>query len=64
MCDARDLQVHTATRCGTPARELAAAAAQYSADMVVGASSQAWHQVIGSCLAGSPGTSGARYVVR
>ncbi len=49
VCDARDLQVHTATRCGTPARELAAAAAQYSADaLVIGASTQAWHQVIGS----------------
>ena len=49
VCDAGDLQVRTTTRCGTPARELAAAAAQYSADaLVIGASSQAWHQVIGS----------------
>jgi nucleotide-binding universal stress UspA family protein len=49
VCDAEDLQVHTTTRCGTPARELAAAAAQYSADaLVIGASSQAWHQLIGS----------------
>lgn len=49
VCDSDDLQVHTATRCGTPARELAAAAAQYSADaLVIGASSRAWHQLVGS----------------
>ena len=49
VCDADDLQVHTTTRCGNPARELAAAAAQYSADaLVIGASCQAWHQLVGS----------------
>ena len=49
VCGADDLQVHTTTRCGTPARELAAAAAEYSADaLVIGASSQAWHQLVGS----------------
>ncbi len=49
VCDAKGLQVHATTRCGTPARELAATAAQYSADaLVIGASSQAWHQLVGS----------------
>jgi nucleotide-binding universal stress UspA family protein len=49
VCDAEGLQVHTTTRCGNPARELAATAAQYSADaLVIGASGQAWHQLVGS----------------
>lgn len=49
VCDAEGLQLRTITRCGSPAKELAAAAAECSADaLVIGASSQARHQLAGS----------------
>jgi nucleotide-binding universal stress UspA family protein len=49
VCDRDGLRVRALIRCGTPARELAAAASEWSADaLVIGASSQAWHQLAGS----------------
>jgi nucleotide-binding universal stress UspA family protein len=49
VCDREGLQVRALIRCGTPARELAAAAAECGADaLVIGASSHAWHQLVGS----------------
>jgi nucleotide-binding universal stress UspA family protein len=49
VCDADGLRVRALIRSGTPARELAAAAAEWSADaLVIGASSHAWHQLAGS----------------
>jgi nucleotide-binding universal stress UspA family protein len=43
------VEVHVRTRRGSPARELAAAAAEFSADaLVIGAPAHLWHRVAGS----------------
>lgn len=47
--DASELEVHVRTRRGSPARELACIAAEFSADaLVIGAPRHFWHHVIGS----------------
>ena len=47
--DAGGLEVHVRTRRGSPARELAAAADEYSADaLVIGAPTHIWHRIAGS----------------
>jgi nucleotide-binding universal stress UspA family protein len=44
-----EIEVHVRTRRGSPARELAAAAEEFSADaLVIGAPSHFWHRVAGS----------------
>jgi nucleotide-binding universal stress UspA family protein len=44
-----DVEVHVRTRRGSPARELAAAAEEFSADaLVIGAPKHVWHRVAGS----------------
>jgi len=49
VVDPADPSVHVCTRRGKPARELAAMAAELSADaIVIGASARLWHQVAGS----------------
>jgi nucleotide-binding universal stress UspA family protein len=49
ICDRTDLEVHALTRRGSPARELAAAADETSADaLVIGAPGHRWHHVAGS----------------
>jgi nucleotide-binding universal stress UspA family protein len=43
------VEVHVRTRRGSPARELAAAAAEFSADaLVIGAPAHFWHKLMGS----------------
>jgi nucleotide-binding universal stress UspA family protein len=45
----REMDVHVRTRRGSPARELAAAAEEFSADaLVIGAPKHIWHRVAGS----------------
>jgi nucleotide-binding universal stress UspA family protein len=47
--DAGGLEVHVRTRRGSPARELATIAAEFSADaLVIGAPAHFWHRLIGS----------------
>ena len=47
--DASELEVHVRTRRGSPARELASIAAEFSADaLVIGAPRLFWHRLIGS----------------
>lgn len=49
VCDRAGLDVRVLTRRGNPARELAAAAREFSADaLVIGAPGHLWHQVAGS----------------
>jgi nucleotide-binding universal stress UspA family protein len=49
VCDPADLDVRVATRRGSPARELAAAAAERSADaLIIGAPGHVWHHLAGS----------------
>lgn len=49
VCDREGLDVRIVTRQGSPARELAAAADEFSADaLVIGAPARVWHQVAGS----------------
>jgi|SRR6266545_1382013 nucleotide-binding universal stress UspA family protein len=49
VCDREGLDVRIVTRQGSPARELAAAAAEFSADaLVIGAPARAWHRAAGS----------------
>jgi len=49
VCDRAGLDVRVLTRRGNPARELAAAAQEYSADaLVIGAPGHLWHHVAGS----------------
>jgi nucleotide-binding universal stress UspA family protein len=49
VCDRGDIEVRVVTRRGSPARELAAAADEYSADaLVIGAPGHRWHHVAGS----------------
>jgi nucleotide-binding universal stress UspA family protein len=44
-----DIDVHVRTRRGSPARELAAAAEEFSADaLVIGAPTRLWHRLVGS----------------
>jgi nucleotide-binding universal stress UspA family protein len=44
-----EVEVHVRTRRGSPARELAAAAEEFSADaLVIGAPAHIWHRVAGS----------------
>jgi len=44
-----EMEVHVRTRRGSPARELAAAADEFSADaLVIGAPAHIWHRVAGS----------------
>ena len=44
-----DIDVHVRTRRGSPARELAAAAEEFSADaLVIGAPTRLWHRLAGS----------------
>ncbi len=44
-----ELDVHVRTRRGSPARELAAAAEEFSADaLVIGAPTHIWHRIAGS----------------
>src|ERR1700722_9314546 len=44
-----DVDVHVRTRRGSPARELAAVAEEFSADaLVIGAPTQLWHRIAGS----------------
>src|ERR1700753_1189950 len=46
--DANELEVHVRTRRGSPARELASIAAEFSADaLVIGAPRHFWHRLIG-----------------
>ena len=48
-CDIQGLDVRMVTRSGTPARELAAAATEYSADaLIIGASGRPWRHLAGS----------------
>ena len=47
--DSSELEVHVRTRRGSPARELASIAAEFSADaLVIGAPRHFWHHVAGS----------------
>jgi nucleotide-binding universal stress UspA family protein len=47
--DATELEVHVRTRRGSPARELASIAAEFSADaLVIGAPRHFWHHLVGS----------------
>ena len=47
--DAGGIEVHVRTRRGSPARELAAIATEFSADaLVIGAPKHFWHHVVGS----------------
>ena len=47
--DAGGLEVHVRTRRGSPARELASIAAEFSADaLVIGAPAHFWHHLVGS----------------
>ena len=49
VCDRDGLDVRVLTRRGSPAKELAAAAREFSADaLVIGAPGHAWHHVAGS----------------
>jgi nucleotide-binding universal stress UspA family protein len=49
ICDRTGLDVRVLTRRGNPARELAAAAKEFSADaLVIGAPEHLWHHVAGS----------------
>ena len=49
VCDREGLDVRIVTRQGSPARELAAAADEFSADaLVIGAPARVWHHVAGS----------------
>jgi nucleotide-binding universal stress UspA family protein len=49
VTDPGELEVHVRTRRGSPARELAAAASEFSADaLVIGAPAHFWHHVAGS----------------
>jgi nucleotide-binding universal stress UspA family protein len=49
VCDRAGLDVRVLTRRGNPARELAAAAKEFSADaLVIGAPGHVWHHVAGS----------------
>lgn len=49
VCDRAGIEVQVVTRRGNPARELAAAADEYSADaLVIGAPGHRWHHVAGS----------------
>jgi len=49
VTDSGELEVHVRTRRGSPARELAAAASEFSADaLVIGAPRHFWHHVAGS----------------
>ena len=49
VCDREGLDVRIVTRQGSPARELAAAAAEFSADaLVIGAPARVWHRAAGS----------------
>ncbi len=49
VTDPGELEVHVRTRRGSPARELATAAAEFSADaLVIGAPRHFWHRVAGS----------------
>ncbi len=44
-----EIEVHVRTRRGSPARELAAAAEEFSADaLVIGAPTRIWHRIAGS----------------
>lgn len=47
--DASELEVHVRTRRGSPARELASIASEFSADaLVIGAPRRFWHHLLGS----------------
>src|SRR5262252_431688 len=49
VTDPSELEVHVRTRRGSPARELAAMASEFSADaLVIGAPRHFWHHVAGS----------------
>ena len=49
VCDCTGMEVRVIMRHGNPARELAAAADELSADaLVIGAPQQRWHQICGS----------------
>jgi nucleotide-binding universal stress UspA family protein len=49
VTDPGELEVHVRTRRGSPARELATAASEFSADaLVIGAPRHFWHHVAGS----------------
>jgi nucleotide-binding universal stress UspA family protein len=49
VTDPTELEVHVRTRRGSPARELAAMAAEFSADaLVIGAPKHFWHHLAGS----------------
>ena len=49
VTDTGELEVHVRTRRGNPARELAAIAAEFSADaLVIGAPRRFWHHIAGS----------------
>lgn len=49
VCDREGLDVRIVTRQGSPARELAATAAEFSADaLVIGAPARVWHHIAGS----------------
>ena len=49
VADPSELEVHVRTRRGSPARELSAMAAEFSADaLVIGAPRHFWHHVAGS----------------
>jgi len=49
VTDSEELEVHVRTRRGSPARELASMAAEFSADaLVIGAPRHFWHHIAGS----------------
>jgi nucleotide-binding universal stress UspA family protein len=49
VADHADIDAHVRTRRGSPARELAAAAEEFSADaLVIGAPTHIWHRIAGS----------------
>jgi nucleotide-binding universal stress UspA family protein len=49
VADPSQLEVHVRTRRGSPARELGAMAAEFSADaLVIGAPRHFWHHIAGS----------------
>jgi nucleotide-binding universal stress UspA family protein len=49
VADPSELEVHVRTRRGSPARELSAMAAEFSADaLVIGAPRHFWHHIAGS----------------
>ena len=61
MANPAGLEVHYGARRGSPARELAALAAELKADaLVIGAPARSWHHLLGSVPGWQPGMHPAR----